>query len=136
MIPPPAPPALALRRLLLVDDDVRTTARLASMLREDGFLVEVFRDGRDALTRLESEPAPDAIITDLIMPRAGGIAVLGEARRRWSGIPFVFITGHPELLARPGLPFSPAPLVLTKPISYTELTSTLRDLLASSKPAA
>jgi two-component system C4-dicarboxylate transport response regulator DctD len=99
------------------------------MLEEDGFVVEVFRDGREALVRLESEPAPDAILTDLIMPRAGGIAVLGEARRRWKNIPVLFITGHPDLLMRPPLAFSPAPLVLTKPISYAALTTTLHALL-------
>ncbi len=117
------------RRILIVDDDVRTANRLASMLREDGFVVEVLRDGRDAIDRLDQMPAPDGIITDLIMPRAGGIAVLGEARRRWRDIPFVFVTGHPELLRRPTVPFSPLPVVLTKPISYAELSSELGRLL-------
>jgi two-component system cell cycle sensor histidine kinase/response regulator CckA len=116
------------RRLLVIDDDQRTANRLASMLEEDGYVVEVLRDGRDALDRLEREPAPSGIITDLIMPRAGGIAILGEARRRWKDIPVVFVTGHPELLARPALPIDPAPLVLTKPISYGELSEALQRL--------
>jgi two-component system response regulator MprA len=117
------------RRILLVEDDLRTARRLASMLEEDGFVVEVLCDGRDALDRFEREPPPDGIITDLIMPRASGIAVLGEARRRWKDIPVVFMTGHPELLA--GSPLAvpkPAPLVLTKPISYAELSAALRDM--------
>jgi two-component system response regulator MprA len=123
-------PVLAMpHRLFVVDDDVRTARRLASMLEEDGFAVEVMRDGREALERLEREPAPDAIIADLIMPRAGGIAVLGEARRRWKDLPFVFVTGHPELLTAFRVPFFPEPLVLTKPVSYDELSSTLHRLL-------
>jgi two-component system response regulator MprA len=117
------------RLLFVVDDDVRTARRLASMLEEDGFAVEVMRDGREALDRLEREPPPDAIIADLIMPRAGGIAVLGEARRRWKEIPFVFVTGHPDLLTSFRVPFLPEPLVLTKPVSYAELSSTLQRLL-------
>lgn len=117
------------RRLIVVDDDIRTATRLASMLEEDGFIVEVFRDGREALARLECEPAPDAIITDLIMPRAGGIAVLGEARRRWKDIPVIFVTGHAELLSRPPLPCAPPPLILTKPVSYGDLTASLNGLL-------
>jgi CheY-like chemotaxis protein len=119
------------RRLLLVDDDQRTAHRLASMLEEDGFAVEVLRDGRDALERMNRAPAPDGIITDLIMPRASGIAVLGEARRRWRDIPVVFVTGHSELLARPDVPYAPAPLVLTKPISYAELRTALLALFHS-----
>src|SRR5262249_2208670 len=67
------------RRIFLVDNDERTTRRLAKMLEEDGYAVEVFADGRDAIARLERGPAPDAIITDLVMPHASGIAVLGEA---------------------------------------------------------
>jgi two-component system response regulator MprA len=117
------------RRLLLIDDDVRTARRLASMLEEDGFIVEVLRDGHDAIERIDREPAPDGIITDLIMPRAGGIAVLGAARRRWKDIPFVFVTGHAELLSNPPIPLPPAPLVLTKPISYSDLSSALERLL-------
>jgi len=31
--------------VLLVDDELRTTRRLAAMLREDGFAVEIARDG-------------------------------------------------------------------------------------------
>jgi DNA-binding response OmpR family regulator len=113
----------------VVDDDLRTARRLASMLAEDGFEVEVVPDGAEAIARLAREPAPDAIVTDLVMPRAGGIAVLGEARRRWRSIPVVFVTGHPELLQRPGIPFDPVPIVFTKPIAYAELSARLRELL-------
>jgi CheY-like chemotaxis protein len=128
-----ATPALALprrsRRLFVVDDDVRTARRLASMLEEDGFTVEVMRDGSEAVARLAQAPRPDAIITDLIMPGASGIAVLGEARRLFRGIPVVFVTGHPDLLSRPPLPFEPLPIIFTKPISYAALSARLSELL-------
>ncbi len=44
------------RRVFLVDDDLRTARRLAAMLEEDGFVVEVMRDGDEAVARLEREP--------------------------------------------------------------------------------
>jgi two-component system OmpR family response regulator len=121
------------RLLFLVDDDQRTARRFASMLEEDGFAVEVLRDGAEAIERLAREPAPDAIVTDLVMPRASGIAVLGEARRRWRSIPVLFVTGHPDLLERPSIPFDPSPIVFTKPISYPEFSARLRELLGTSK---
>jgi DNA-binding response OmpR family regulator len=123
------PSPFAPRRLLLVEDDRRTARRLASMLEEDGFVVEVLHDGRDAIDRIDRGPAPDVIITDLILPRAGGIAVLSAARGRWRDIPVLFVTGHPELLASPPVPFSPEPVVFTKPLSYEELSATLARLL-------
>jgi len=129
-----AEPALAIprppRRLFLVDDDVRTARRLASMLEEDGFVVEVMGNGDEAVARLAREPRPDAIITDLIMPGRSGIAVLGEARRRYRGIPIVFVTGHPNLLRGPAIPLEPTPIVFTKPVSYADLRERLNQLLA------
>jgi two-component system response regulator MprA len=116
------------RRILLVDDDVRTARRLATMLEEDGFVVEVMRDGSEAIARLGHDPAPDAIITDLIMGDVSGIAVLGEARRRVDRIPVVFVTGHPQLLAGPAIPFEPSPIVFTKPVSYADLSARLVEL--------
>jgi DNA-binding response OmpR family regulator len=99
------------------------------MLEEDGYVVEIFRDGRAAMDRLERDPLPDAIVTDLIMPGASGIAVLGEARRRGNGIPVIFVTGHPELLSGAAIPFGASATVLTKPISYSELVARLRAML-------
>jgi DNA-binding response OmpR family regulator len=128
----PAPTTLpARRRLLLADDDERTTRKLGSMLQEEGYDVEVFLDGRAAMDRLQRDPPPDAIITDLIMPGASGIAVLGEASRRASRIPVIFVTGHPELLAGTAIPFDSSPTVLTKPISYPDLVARLSALLGA-----
>jgi CheY-like chemotaxis protein len=120
------PPGL---RVLLVDGDVRTTRCFASMLEEDGFAVEVLHDGVAAMERLDHGPRPDAIVTDVIMPRAGGVAVLGAARRRWKDVPVIFVTGHPELLANPGIPFDEEPTIFTKPISYADFSEALQRLI-------
>lgn len=128
MISEVAPP-LRTSRLLVIDDDARTAKRFARMLEEDGFTVEVFADGAQAIARLALSPPPDAIVTDLVMPRASGIAVLGEARRLCGNIPVIFVTGHPELLRRGDVPFEAAPIVFTKPISYADFSDALRALL-------
>jgi two-component system cell cycle sensor histidine kinase/response regulator CckA len=119
-------------RLLLVDDDERTVRLLASMLTEDGFVVEVMLSGEEAIERLARDPPPDAIVTDLVMPVVGGIAVLGEARKRRPLLPVVFVTGRPELLAK--IRFEPSPIVFTKPVSYADLSAKLREVLAKRPP--
>ncbi len=128
-----ASPALTVaprtRRIFLVDDDIRTAKRLASMLEEDGFVVEVMRDGSEAVARMDRDPPPDAIVTDLVMLGMSGIAVLGAARRRGQSIPVIFVTGHPQLLARPPIPFEPSPIVFTKPVAYADLRDRLNELL-------
>ncbi len=126
MTPSATPPQL----LFVVDDDERTARRLASMLTEDGYVVEVMLDGQEAIDRFGHEPPPVAIVTDHVMPRAHGVAVLLEARKRWPQISVIFITGRPDLLA--GLVADPRPVVFTKPVSYADLNTTLRDILGAS----
>jgi two-component system C4-dicarboxylate transport response regulator DctD len=111
--------------VLLIDDDTRTNARLAQMLREDGFCVEVIGDGIDALRRLEHIPSPDVVVTDLMMPGASGLTVMLEARRKQPNVPVIFMTGHPDLLARVPLKLDPEPIVFTKPIEYDDLKATI-----------
>jgi CheY-like chemotaxis protein len=118
-------------RLLLVDDNMTSARGLATLLEDDGYIVNIASDGGDAIRRMAEDPMPDAIVTDLIMPTASGIAVLGEARRRWKEIPVIFITGHPDLVRPSDLPFLPTPHVFTKPIAYDEFHATLRALLAA-----
>jgi CheY-like chemotaxis protein len=119
--------SLASRRLVLViDDDTRSAHLLARLLRQDGFDVEVAGDGGAALRRLERAPSPDAIVTDFRMPQADGMAVAQFARARSPAVPVLVVTGYPELVDEKQL--DPRPIVLTKPISYVELTDALRDL--------
>ncbi len=117
-----------MKRLCVVDDDARTSRLFASLLEEDGYYVEVFRDGVEALERFASGPPPDAVITDLVMANVGGLKVLEAARQRWATVPVIFVTGHPELLAHIGTQFHPSPLVFSKPLIYSEFVLVLRSL--------
>lgn len=110
------------KNVLLVDDDARTARRLAQMLREDGFDVDVACDGAAAVARLSREPPPDVLVTDLVLPHTDGTALARFARWRRPDLPVVFITGHPELLPD-GI--DPTPMVLVKPIEYAELAAKL-----------
>lgn len=114
-----------MKLVFLIDDDTRTADRLAQMLREDGYAVEVSGDGVDALRRLETMPSPDVVVTDLMMPGASGFTVMLEARRMQPTVPVIFLTGHPDLLARLPLKIDPAPIVFTKPIEYDDLRATI-----------
>jgi DNA-binding response OmpR family regulator len=116
----PAP----LPRVLLADSDYRTSSRLAQLLREDGFEVDVVRDGAAAIARLSRAPFPDTLITELKMRFADGVSVARYALTQRPGLQVVVLTGHPHLLA-PGAIGSLAPLVLTKPLDYALLLAAL-----------
>jgi two-component system response regulator MprA len=110
--------------LLLVDDDVRSARRLAQMLREDGFDVDVASDGATAIARLTRSPIPAVLITDLRMPNADGGAVSKYARSRRSDMPIIVVTGYPQLAA-PLDALEPRPVVFTKPLIYADLQAAL-----------
>lgn len=110
--------------VLLVDDDARSAKHLARMLREDGFDVELVVDGAAAIARLARNPVPDALVTDMFLRHADGLAVARYARSRRGELSAVVVTGHAELV-----PCEDA-VVLSKPLDYDALMQTLRPLTA------
>ncbi|MEI9941921.1 MAG: response regulator [Pseudomonadota bacterium] len=118
--------------VLLVDDDLRTTRRMADMLREDGFAVEIARDGAAAIARLSRSPAPDALVTELTTAHADGVALGRFARSQRPGLPVLVLTGYPHLLEPDAFAGGPPALLFTKPVDYAALKAALRDALDSS----
>jgi len=110
--------------VLLVDDDVRTTRRLAEMLREDGLTVETARDGVAAISRLAQSPSPDALVTELTTTHANGVVIGQFARSRRPGLPVFVVTGYPNLFSAEAFG-DPAAMLFTKPVDYASLKEAL-----------
>jgi CheY-like chemotaxis protein len=118
---PPTPS----KRVLLVDGDLRSSQRLADLLREDGFEVEVARDGRRALATLARSTAPDVLITELSVPLADGAAIARFALSQRPTMQIVILTRYPNL-AVPAAFGKPPPTVLSKPLDYAHLLELLQ----------
>jgi DNA-binding NtrC family response regulator len=78
--------------ILVVDDDAQQCSDMAEMVRSLGYRVTTAADGKEALERLASAPA-NAILTDLVMPRMDGVALLKELASRGDRTPTVVLTG-------------------------------------------
>jgi CheY-like chemotaxis protein len=124
-----ATPSPRLCVVLLVDDDLRTTRRMADMLREDGFGVDVARDGAAAVERLSRTPVPDAVVTELTTAHADGMAIARFARNQRPGLPVLFVTSYPNLFDPDAFSGGPPARLFTKPVDYTALKEALRDAL-------
>jgi CheY-like chemotaxis protein len=65
------------RHVLVVDDDADVRETIAEILRAEGVVVVVARDGLEALSHLTSGAArPSLILLDLMMPRMDGWQLL------------------------------------------------------------
>lgn len=119
--------------VLVVDDDARSASLLARLLRADGFETEVTIDGAAALARLTRDPVPEALVTDLNLPHADGLAISRYARSRRAGIPVFVVTGYPHLLEDCGWGSDGPFEVLTKPLDYPDLLRRLASALGSAR---
>jgi CheY-like chemotaxis protein len=82
---------LAKLRILVVEDDDDMRESLGRILGRAGYQVQLVRDGAEAITVLQT-CACDLVLTDLLMPRMGGLELLGEIRRLGPSLPVVFLT--------------------------------------------
>lgn len=79
-------------QVLIVDDDSQQRTDLADMVASLGFVVATAGDGEEALAKLASFRA-DVILTDLVMPRMDGIALLKALTARGDRTPTIVLTG-------------------------------------------
>jgi two-component system response regulator AtoC len=70
-----------MRRVLVVDDEENIRLVLRTLLKKHGFEVEVAEGGEAALVSLDSFD-PDVILTDVRMPRMGGMDLLAALRAK------------------------------------------------------
>ncbi|WP_374692239.1 HD domain-containing phosphohydrolase [Accumulibacter sp.] len=79
--------------LLIVDDTPENLAVLGELLQPE-YRVRVANSGRGALRIALSDPKPDLILLDVMMPDMDGYAVLAclRADQRTSDIPVIFVT--------------------------------------------
>jgi putative two-component system response regulator len=83
--------------LLIVDDDATNLAVLASTLKPR-YRVRAAKDGAGALRAAASEPTPDLILLDVMMPELDGFGVLQRLKSdpKTRGIPVIFVTALGE----------------------------------------
>lgn len=114
------------KRVLLVDGDVRSSRRLAQLLAQDGYEVDVAYDEVSALARLELPVLPDVLVTELRLPLGDGASVARQARARSPRLRVVVLTRYLNAVV-PSKFGSPPPCVLPKPLDYERLLAALSE---------
>jgi two-component system, NtrC family, response regulator AtoC len=79
--------------VLIVDDEVNIRRVLAAMLKREGYEVTTAADGEQALGVLHKTPV-HVVVTDLVMPRVGGMELLRRVSADFPDVPVIVITAH------------------------------------------
>lgn len=116
--------------ILVCEDDEDVRAYSAEVLRELGYQVLEAADGPAALSLLRANPNVDLLFTDVVLP--GGITgaeLAKEAVSIQSKIKTLFTTGYARNAIVHHGRLDPGVDLLTKPFSYADLASRVRDSL-------
>jgi two-component system cell cycle sensor histidine kinase/response regulator CckA len=108
------------RRILVVEDEPSVRSLMGNVLLGAHYWVMVARDGDEALRFIQAEREPfHLIVTDLVMPRTGGVSLAKHLHERASLPRMLFVSGYsshtPKELAPYGSllpkPFTPSQLL-------------------------
>ena len=101
--------------VLVVDDEnsIRTTLR--AFLREGGYNVEVAEDAATAQELLASGDY-DVVVSDIVLPRLSGVALLKEIREMAPDVQVIMMTGEPTVNTATESVRAGASDYLTKPV--------------------
>ncbi|WP_415886332.1 response regulator [Neptuniibacter sp. QD37_6] len=122
---------LELPRLLVVDDSLSARKSLETLLKDTGYEVMTAIDGLDALNQVRKRQ-PDLILTDMEMPRMGGVelSTILKNREETAHIPVIMITSRSTDKHRLEATDAGVDVYLTKPWSENHLLDQVESLLA------
>jgi CheY-like chemotaxis protein len=115
--------------VMVVEDEPMVAELTRRILTHAGHRVQVAHDGEAALATIRQNPAVDVVVSDVVMPRLGGLELARILAVERPELPVLLVSGyaederrlHDEVLAR--TPFLP------KPFKATELVGAVGALL-------
>lgn len=119
-------------RILLTEDDNALRHFLARSLEIAGHEVLAFADGEDALPALNAGPF-DILITDIVMPRLGGLELAQLAKEIRPRLPVIYITGFAAVASDADTDDSDISQLISKPFHLNSLVEAVERALFSAK---
>jgi len=121
----PIPIPVAVKRVLVVDDQFINRTILERQLAPCGITVTLCRSGAEALERLASDPAYDVVLTDHAMPEMDGAALFDQIRAAGHTVPVILLSSHSTGVVSGTSGFA---AVLQKPVLRSDLYRHLKAL--------
>jgi len=125
-----APEGSATETILVLEDDQDVREQSVEALAELGYRVVEAGDGPTALRLLRREAHVDLLFTDVVLPGGmTGAQVAREARDIQPGLKVLFTTGYARNAIVHNGRLDPGVQLITKPYTFTDLASKIRDVL-------
>lgn len=80
-------------KILIVEDHHATRRNVSRFLQSQGYSVFEAGDGLEALNRL-NENNVDIVISDFVLPKLHGLALVREIRSRWPAIGVIIMSAY------------------------------------------
>ena len=118
------------KKVLIADDEQNIVISIEFLMKREGFVVVIARDGEEAWQKVQQEK-PDLVLLDVMMPKRNGYEVCQAMRAdpALAATKILMLTakGRDTEIAK-GLAIG-ADAYMTKPFSTKELVSRARELL-------
>lgn len=116
-------------RILIAEDEPIMQKTIALRMKKDGYEVVATDNGREALQMI-AEHLPDLIITDIMMPYASGLEIVGTVKKGEKKIPVIVLSAMgQENVVLEAFNLG-ADDFISKPFSPNELSMRVKRLMA------
>ena len=118
-------------RVLIVDDEPHIVISLEFLMKQEGYEIEVARDGKEALSAL-TDFQPDLVLLDVMLPHHDGFEICQMIRENpeWESVKVIILTakGRQSDITK-GMALG-ADDYITKPFSTKELVQKVSEMLS------
>jgi DNA-binding response OmpR family regulator len=121
-----------MKNILIADDEPNIVISLEFLLQQDGYSVQVARDGNQALEAM-ARHVPDLVLLDVMLPHLSGFDVCQRIRQNpdWRHVRVVMLTAKGrEVEMSKGYALG-ADAYITKPFSTKDLLAQIRAQLGA-----
>ena len=119
-------------KILVVDDDKEIVQLLEIYIRNEGYEPVAAYNGKEALTKLNTNPDIGLVILDLMMPEMDGMEVIKQVRKD-SDIPILVLSAKTTDMDKTQGLISGADDYVTKPFNPLEVMARVKSLLRRSQ---
>jgi|GEM_PF-274117 len=117
------------KTVLIVDDDMRNTFALSSVLEDRGMKVIIAKNGQAGIDKLKENPSIDIVLMDIMMPVMDGYTAMRKIRsmkESFSKVPIIALTAKAMREDKEKCISAGASDYLAKPIKMDELQTLMK----------